>query len=178
MINFFVFEYWEMTMSRFVRSTCYVSYSSVYLLSALLSFFSLAHGMIEENYANQSVAYVRNAFNKNLAWGLCISIDLHGCDSNLVQSKEAIRQFVIELCELIKMKRYGEPAIHWFGEGELAGYTMVQLIETSSITAHFTDEAVYLDLFSCKFYDPEAVLVFINKFFNAQKTIHKVWLRV
>lgn len=57
------------------------------------------------------------------------------------------------------MKRHGEcHAIH-FGEGRVAGYSMIQLIETSLISAHFADRtnAAYLDIFSGKPYDPAAV---------------------
>ena len=53
----------------------------------------------------------------------------------------------------------GEPLIHHFGSGNKAGYTLVQLIETSNITAHFCEETndMYLDVFSCKPFDPSVV---------------------
>lgn len=74
------------------------------------------------------------------AWGLLASIDLYECDPKLIKSPKAIKKFVIELCEVIKMKRHGDPLIERFAEGLLEGYSMIQFIETSSITAHFDEE--------------------------------------
>ena len=45
-----------------------------------------------------------------------------------------------------------------------------QLIETSLISGHFANQSnnIYLDIFSCKFYDPNVVAEFAKKFFQAQ----------
>jgi hypothetical protein len=45
---------------------------------------------------------------------------------------------------------------------------MVQLIETSLISAHFANltHTVYLDVFSCKTYDPEVVRQFSQTSFG------------
>ena len=54
-----------------------------------------------------------------------------------------------------------------FGTGRVKGYTLVQLIETSNITAHFAEEdnSVYFDLFSCKsFSTADAKEVFVHYF--------------
>ena len=74
------------------------------------------------------------------------------------------------------MKRFGEPQVVHFGEDErVAGYSMVQLIETSLISAHFANQtnATYLDVFSCKPYDPELVADFAQNFFGGtQRVVH------
>ena len=101
-------------------------------------------------------------------WGIASSFDIYNCDPEAIRSAEKIQQFVVELCDLIEMKRFGETKIVNFGEDErVAGYSMVQLIETSLISAHFANmtNAVYLDVFSCKPYDPEIVADFAKKFF-------------
>ena len=41
------------------------------------------------------------------AWGLVTSIDLHGCNGATIRDAEAIKRFVVELCERIGMKRFG-----------------------------------------------------------------------
>src|SRR5438552_3266898 len=91
------------------------------------------------------------------AWGLHAGIDLHGCNPASVRDPEKIKQFVHELCDLIEMKRFGECQVVDFGEDpRVAGYSMTQLIETSLISAHFGHKAnpyVYLDIFSCKYYN-------------------------
>ena len=68
------------------------------------------------------------------AWGMASAIDIYDCDPELIRDAAAIRRFVAELCELIGMKRFGETQVVHFGEDErVAGYSMVQLIETSLI---------------------------------------------
>jgi S-adenosylmethionine/arginine decarboxylase-like enzyme len=105
-------------------------------------------------------------------WGLLSCIDLYECDPNIIRDAEAIKKFVVQLCDLIKMKRFGETQVIHFGEDErVAGFSMTQLIETSLISAHFANRSntTYLDVFSCKTYDPEIVAEFAKKFFKAKR---------
>ena len=105
-------------------------------------------------------------------WGIETQIDLHDCDPELIRDAEAIKQYVIDLCNLIEMKRFGECIVVNFGEDErVAGYSMVQLIETSCISAHFANATnrVYMNIFSCKKYDVQAAVDFTASFFKAKK---------
>ncbi len=105
-------------------------------------------------------------------WGLLTCIDLYKCDPDIIRDAQKIRQFVVELCDLIEMKRFGETQVVHFGEDErVAGYSMTQLIETSLISAHFANQTntTYLDVFSCKAYDPQAVVDFAKGFFQAKR---------
>lgn len=107
------------------------------------------------------------------AWGISCSIDIYDCDAATIRDAEAIRRFVVELCDLIEMKRFGETQVVHFGEDEkVAGFSMVQLIETSLISGHFANltNAVYLDVFSCKAYQPETVQAFAQKFFKGSSS--------
>lgn len=122
---------------------------------------------------------IRDAVNQQ-AWGIASSIDIYNCDPEKIRSPEAIRRFVAELCELIQMKRYGETWVVHFGEDErVAGYSMVQLIETSLISAHFANltNTTYLDVFSCKPYDPEMVRDFAQDYFGGTRSNLNVTLR-
>lgn len=112
-------------------------------------------------------------------WGLSTSIDLKDCDPFIIRSRDKLNQFIIELCELIKMKRYGEPQIVNFGEGRVEGYSLVQLIETSAITGHFANEsnAAFIDIFSCKLFEPKQASEFCKKFFKAKNVILNSTLR-
>ena len=104
-------------------------------------------------------------------WGILSSIDLYDCNPETIRDAEKIKQFVIELCDLIEMKRFGETQVVHFGEDEkVAGYSMTQLIETSLISAHFANltNATYLDVFSCKVYDSQKVVEFAKSFFQAE----------
>jgi S-adenosylmethionine/arginine decarboxylase-like enzyme len=98
---------------------------------------------------------------RNNVWGQHLLLDLAGCNANVCE-KEAIADFVRELVPAIDMKAYGEPLIVHFAEHsyEAAGYSLVQLIETSAITGHFGDNNrdAYLDIFSCKEFSEDIVI--------------------
>ncbi len=116
-------------------------------------------------------ARIRKEYQLVDAWGLDSGIDLHGCNPETIRSAEKIKQFVVELCERIEMKRFGETVVVNFGEDDrVAGYSMTQLIETSLISGHFANQTntVYLDVFSCKYYDPNVVAEFAKEFFEAK----------
>jgi S-adenosylmethionine/arginine decarboxylase-like enzyme len=106
------------------------------------------------------------------AWGLLTSIDLEDCNGDTIRDADAIKRYVLELCELIDMKRFGDTTVVHFGEDErVAGYSMFQLIETSCISAHFANDTntSYIDIFSCKCYDPKVAAEFTKKFFAGGK---------
>lgn len=98
-------------------------------------------------------------------WGIHTVLDAHRCLN--VQCPNTIIRFTRQLVKDIDMVPYGEPIIKHFGTGNKAGFTLVQLIETSNITAHFCDESgdVYLDVFSCKEYDPKVVIQTFESYF-------------
>ena len=115
------------------------------------------------------------------AWGVAASIDIYNCDPGTIRDADEIRRFVIELCDLIEMKRFGETTVVHFGENErVAGFSMMQLIETSLISAHFANQSntTYLDVFSCKPYDPEVVEAFALKFFGGTHCVTHVNMRL
>jgi S-adenosylmethionine/arginine decarboxylase-like enzyme len=88
-------------------------------------------------------------------WGYHMIVDAAACDLDCIQSADNITAFAKHLVQAIDMVAYGEPQVVHFGEGNKSGYTLVQLIETSNIMAHFCDDTgdCYLDIFSCKPYD-------------------------
>ncbi len=110
-------------------------------------------------------------YNNN-QWGEHLILDIAECNAN-VCSKNAIAAFVKELVEAIDMKVYGEPIIVHFAEHsyEAAGYSLVQLIETSAITGHFSDNNrdAYLDIFSCKNFDDDLAIKVVQKHFAPRK---------
>ena len=104
-------------------------------------------------------------------WGLLTSLDLYDCDPDTIRDARKIKQYVVELCDLIEMKRFGECQVVNFGDDErVKGYSMIQLIETSLISGHFADltNAAYIDIFSCKPYDLDQVRRFTQEFFEAK----------
>lgn len=108
-------------------------------------------------------------FEREEAWGISSSVDVKNCNPEIIRDAALIRDYVIKLCDLIEMKRFGECHVVHFGEDEkVAGFSMVQLIETSLISGHFANatNAAYLDIFSCKTYDPAVVAAFTRDYFQ------------
>lgn len=106
-------------------------------------------------------------------WGYHLILDCKGCDSDTIKDADVIRKFVKVLVDEIDMKAFGEPIIEHFGSHNpiVAGYSLMQLIETSSITGHFAEGSgdAYLDIFSCKPYDIEIAKAVVKRFFRPQK---------
>ena len=132
------------------------------------------------NYVGFSFDNIKKEFDIHNALGLHTTIDLKNCNPETIRSADAIRDYVIQLCDLIKMNRFGDPLIVNLGQTpELVGYSMVQLIETSNISAHFIniDNSIYVDIFSCKLYNPYIVAEFTKNFFNSNDYIINILLR-
>jgi S-adenosylmethionine/arginine decarboxylase-like enzyme len=107
-------------------------------------------------------------------WGYHARANARACDRGSVMSAENIERFVKELVKRIDMVAYGEPRIVMFGEGNKAGYTLDQLIETSNIMAHFCNDTgdAYFDCFSCKPFEMETFLNTIEEFFQPEAMSH------
>jgi S-adenosylmethionine decarboxylase len=119
-------------------------------------------------------------YQRSKAWGLSTSIDVYHCDPDTIRDADAIKRFVFELCDKIDMERFGECVVVDFGKDErVAGFSMMQLIETSLISGHFANSsnAAYLDIFSCKFYEPRTVAEFAVSFFKGSNYKMQVALR-
>jgi len=119
-------------------------------------------------------------FNKLDVWGLHISIDIYNCDPDIIRDEEMIHQYIIQLCHLIDMKRFGDSQVVYFGEDvNASGYSMVQLIETSLISGHFANitNTAYIDIFSSKYYDSEIVSHFSLSYYKGSDYLCNVALR-
>ena len=106
-----------------------------------------------------------------IPWGQLTSLDIYGCNPEIIRDAEKIEQYVIGLCELIGMKRFGDCQVVHFGKDErVEGHSMIQFIETSLISGHFANstDAAYIDIFSCKPYEPDQVAHFSKEFFQAE----------
>jgi S-adenosylmethionine/arginine decarboxylase-like enzyme len=83
---------------------------------------------------------------------------------------EAIKRFTIELVAALGMKAFGAPVLQHLAEHlpEGAGYSLVQLIETSAITGHFCDKSgdAYIDIFSCLDFDVSKAVAIVEQSFK------------
>lgn len=101
-------------------------------------------------------------------WGHHLLLNARKCVPATIRSKPLIEEFTRELVKKIDMVPYGKPQVVMFGTGNKKGYTLVQLIETSNITGHFVEETddMYLDVFSCKDFQPETVEEVVDYYFG------------
>jgi S-adenosylmethionine/arginine decarboxylase-like enzyme len=101
-------------------------------------------------------------------WGMMAAIDLHDCDRERLADPDTIRAFVPHVVDAIGMVAHGPTLLERFGEGELAGWSAIQFIETSSLTIH-ADEfggRCYIDVFSCKAFDVEVAAGIAIRYFG------------
>ncbi len=137
---------------------------------------------IGETIANSKVhpiSWKKEYAHKN-PWGVLASVDIYETDPAVIRDAGSIKDFVHQLCDLIEMKRYGDCQVVHFGEDErVEGFSMTQLIETSLISGHFANASntVYLDVFSCKYYDPRQVAEFAVSFFKGRHYKMQIALR-
>lgn len=109
-------------------------------------------------------------------YGIELILDLHDCDETKF-TRPSITEYFERLCVLIDMQR--EDLHFWDDEGlseedrqtspHTQGTSAVQFILTSSIVIHTLDQlkAVYINIFSCKEYDPKVAEKFSVEWFGA-----------
>ena len=106
-------------------------------------------------------------------WGYHTLLDCSDCDRSAITDPVILKSWIKCLVATIDMVPYGEPQIIHFGHNEehLKGWTVLQLIETSNIIAHFCDETGegYIDIFSCKNYDIDDAVGVVELFFKPKK---------
>lgn len=114
-------------------------------------------------------------------YGMELILDLEGCDPKIIRSKKKISEYSNKLCHLIKVRKYGKPIVERFGfeKDFAAGYSLVQLIESSSVTGHFSElwNKAFINIFSCKSFNEKKATDFTKKFFKAKKNKSRVLIR-
>jgi S-adenosylmethionine/arginine decarboxylase-like enzyme len=124
------------------------------------------------------VDYKRTVINGKAYYGKHLMLTAVSCNENLLDLRK-ITAFLKELVPTIGMFAYGEPIAARFGEGIEVGISAVQLITTSAITMHTNDAArdMYLDVFSCKWFEEEVVRDVVRSYFNPESMTANVVLR-
>lgn len=103
----------------------------------------------------------------NKIFGYELILDCFQCDPISIRDEATIKAFAKRLVDDINMTAYREPEVIFFGEGKLSGLSLIQLITTSNITAHFVDydNNGYINIFSCKEFDPSVAKEVVERFF-------------
>lgn len=120
-------------------------------------------------------------------YGMELVLDLHDCDPTMF-TREKLTQYFIDLCILLEMQRADlhfwdyedHPHYKKHAPAHLKGTTAVQFISTSNITIHTLDDLrrVYLNIFTCREFEPTLALEFSVDFFNAGWCGHTVLVRL
>jgi S-adenosylmethionine/arginine decarboxylase-like enzyme len=118
----------------------------------------------------------------NEPFGWSTRIDLYDCAEATLHCRESIQQFVSSLCDdVLGMARYGDTLIERFGfhDVKAAGFSFVQLIETSSIVGHISEvrHAVYVDIFSCRPFDVDVAVKHAIAHFGASSATAETIVR-
>ncbi len=101
-------------------------------------------------------------------WGYHLMLDCSGMNDNIC-NKQTIENFVQELIKEIEMEAVGNLVIeHLSPEPHNTGYSLMQMIQTSNITAHFVEQSMsgYIDVFSCRTFDIDRAENVVKKYFN------------
>ncbi len=113
---------------------------------------------------------------RSKSYGCELILDLNGCDGATFNRK-SLDLFFTELCDLIAMEKcevhfwddVGVPPEERQTSPHTKGTSAVCFILTSTIVVHTLDElkSVYVNIFSCKEFDPEVATEFTKKWFAA-----------
>lgn len=114
-------------------------------------------------------------------YGIELILDMHGCDKRKFTEPD-LRAFLEQICDLIAMKRHGQPQFWSDSSGilHLNGISCFQFIETSNIVIHALSllDAVYINIFSCKLFDTRVAENFAKDFFKAKSVQAQVIDRI
>ena len=121
-------------------------------------------------------------------YGKELILDIHEVKNTHLFTREAISDFMVQLCKLINMEREDlyfwdelyTPEAEKYTEEHLIGTSAVQFITTSNITIHTLDvmKRVYLNIFTCKDFKPEDAKNFCKEYFNGKIITYKVIDRI
>lgn len=111
-------------------------------------------------------------------YGFELIMDLHGCDVSKFNRK-CLKNYFTRLCNAIDMKKcecyfwddVGVPVEERQTSPHTKGTSAVQFILTSSIVVHTLDllEVVYINIFSCKWFDKDKAEELTQGWFGAKQ---------
>lgn len=104
--------------------------------------------------------------------GVSLDLDLEECSLDLIQCESHIQEYVDEALKLLQAEPYGACVlVHHGNSPSDKGYSMFQLTQSFSLSAHFVDakRAGFINVFSEKPIDEELFAKFSKDFFEARR---------
>jgi len=118
-----------------------------------------------------------NVSKDNDTYGYELVLDLYNCNPALF-TRKSIDDYFTKLCDVIDMEKcevhfwddVGVPIDEQQTNPQTKGTSAVCFILTSTIVIHTLDllETVYVNIFSCKVYDPEVAANFTKSWFKGE----------
>ncbi len=116
-----------------------------------------------------------DTITERTTYGFELILDVHGCDPDTF-TRDYLDDYFTRLCDLIDMEKcevhfwddVGVPVEQRQTSPHTKGTSAVCFILTSTIVVHTLDllETVYVNIFSCKDFDPDAATAFTEQFFG------------
>ena len=133
----------------------------------------------------QTTQYYKEIYESKNVWWMNAALDFYSCDLvKVAESKNTnihtlVKQFILDLCIYIDMIRDGEPELYDINYYWRPWLEFTQVITTSLISGHFRHDTqtAYLEIFSCKYYNPNDLALFVQKYFSATGTQMQVTYR-
>lgn len=129
------------------------------------------------NAVNENIVSQNDGTASRQVYGFELVLDLHGCEAKLF-NRDHIDKFFTDLCELIEMEKcevhfwddVGVPEHERQTLPHTKGTSAVCFILTSTIVIHTLNilGSVYVNIFSCKPFDPDVAAEFTSKRFKAE----------
>ena len=112
-------------------------------------------------------------------WGKIVIINLYGCKKELLKDKQYLKDFAKLVCKEIGMKPHWEAMVEGFWKWNLKWNSMLQFIETSSISVHLDEvwNRAFIDIFSCQEFDDRKAKRFCENYFRSLQARSKTMYR-
>ena len=114
------------------------------------------------------------------SWGVSTSVDLYDCNADLIKDSDHIKGFVKGVCEQLDISGQENAPLVYCDENQTAsGFSVIQSAGPAGISGHFAHgtQRAYLDIFSCKQYEPRKIAEFALSYFKSSHYKMRVALR-
>jgi S-adenosylmethionine/arginine decarboxylase-like enzyme len=117
-----------------------------------------------------------NIPSKRKSWGVHLLVDADGCNKEIDSEKDIKEFFHNMIINKLKMKELSDVLFEKVDDPEDGrGISAIQMLTTSHISLHGDDKGnkIFLDIFSCKFFEKEPVLKYIHEFFRPKRMVYR-----
>ncbi len=104
-------------------------------------------------------------------YGPHLILDCYGANPEKLNDLDFIFDFLDKLPALIGMQKIGPPQMARVRQADIAGVTGIIIIVTSHISIHtyVNKDCFFMDVFSCKDFDPELVINHVKTNFEVKE---------